>query len=198
MVQDVETLPHKLLSKHHQTVLNEPGEVANIDIAKLSESLKIEERVAAVNAALSTEGLGDEVVFSIKYFEDGKMGVIESQESFDTAIKAGAKVQAILGSCNITASEGSERQTSFNECVPADDDTWQPATDTASVAKGSVVDTLLREKTHCVLIELNFQLTHKCAAPLRIAIVNGFIVVKQTHCPPPEEYSDRERRRSSR
>ena len=57
------------------------------------------------------------------------------------------------------------------------------------MSKGAFIDTLLREKTHCLMIELNFQLSHTCTAPLRLAIVNGFIVLKQTHCPPPKEYS---------
>ena len=131
-VKDVGTLPHKLLAKHNQFVLNKPGEVANIDFEALTTSPKIEERVAAVNAELSKQGLGA-VVFSIKHFDDGKMTVIESQEAVDEAIMKGAAVKALVGSCNITATDGSERQTSFNECVPADDGTWQAATDTASV-----------------------------------------------------------------
>ena len=90
------------------------------------------------------------------------LGEITTQSQLQAELDAGAEPFIVVGSCNLIASPGSLRSSSFM-CLVARDGKWVSASETGTFVESSFIANLLQRKAHAVIFKLNYNITSICA-----------------------------------
>jgi hypothetical protein len=195
-VERLGDLHPKLLAALHERVIVQSKGMADVAdvIATLTDNPEYETRLHALTEAMEANGMGKPSI-SIKLLKNGEVcGEITTSQQIQDACKDGAaEIIVAMGSCGLHGVKGSPRSKDFMHLV-ASGGKWEAATETSNFFEGSVIENLLRDGAHVIVVELNYNLTGSCVAPLTLSVEDGVLKLKQSHCPGRDKYLAVERK----